>query len=212
MDVLERDHALIRRQVVRGQFTRRQAEETGSHLVGGRVLAADAQAGDHMIAAVVIAAERVGGDGRLFAVDLAVERPADGQPFTAEGDVRRLEEVSAAPVDVHIDGLCQITQLRLGRDAVWVGLRTAAAGKFRRVGRIVGRKVAVGCLILSLCQRRIVGAAAALTGDDRRLGDLAVRDRDLHDRGLVGVAAVPDAVEELERERQASGPRRRSRS
>ena len=198
MDVLERDHALIRRQVVRGQFTRRQAEEAGGHLVGGGVLAADAQTGDRMIAAVIVAAERVGGNGRLFAVDLTVERPADGQPLAAEGDVRRLEEVSAAPVDVRIDGLSQITQLRLGRDAVRVGLRAATAGELCRVGRVVGREVAVGRLILSLCQRRIVGAAAALAGDDRRLGDLAVRDRDLHDRGLVGVAAVPDAVEELE--------------
>ena len=129
MDVLERDHALIRRQVVRGQLTRRQAEETGGHLVGGRVLAADAQAGDRVIAAVIIAAERVGGNGRLFAVDLAVERPADGQPLAVEGNVRRLEEVSAAPVDVRIDGLSQITQLCLGRDAVWIGLRAAAAGK-----------------------------------------------------------------------------------
>ena len=136
-----------------------------------------------MVAAVIIAAERIGGDGRLFAVDLAVERPADGQPFTAEGDVRRLEEVSAAPVDVRIDGLCQITQLRLGRDAVWVGLRTAAAGELRRVGRIVGGKVAVGRLVLGLRKRCIVGAAAALTGDDSRLGDLAVRDRDFRRRG-----------------------------
>ena len=198
VDILERDHALICRQVVRGQLARRQAEEAGGHLVGGGVLAADGQAGDRVIAAVIIAAERVGGDGRLFAVDLAVECPADGQPLAAEGDVRRLEEVSAAPVDVRVDGLGQIAQLRLGRDAVRVGLRAGAAGELRRVGRVVGGEVAVGRLVLGLRERRVIGSAAALAGDDRRLGDLAVRDRDLHDRGLVGVAAVPDAVEELE--------------